>query len=1087
MNIYPKELLTHPIPLVGLTGNPETQISIQKKFENKFNFVSFTDIRPHKRTSIQELDNYIPGGIISGNWLIKHFYTYPVVVVSCHQFDFLNTKKSEKDILDQLSHLNECLKLRNFKSIILLVLQNAPSGFSEVIEEKITFLKRKGDFENKKGTFLIFPQNFPNPYYSRIESAIRNYANRIHKEEIRKIKKYQDILNRKTQNTLIARHLFKCGFYSECRIDFKNAIKYYQKSYQEVKEMINKKEMLTEIKTVLEVLNIKITRLHFVNKNFVEGIEEFHKHINFVRRINSEDSERDFESYASISQQYLSFAELLEENISRQSGIQPKITKNIGLYYQLAAEYAMKRQRAVEELLVKYEDQLSRVEKNFHTSQTFHMHLLDFPKLNFIGQPNLQFGFLQELSAEKNFRHSSQILHLLQKAYHHYSDQENSERLLISLQSKIAQQHLSKAEYDLAKEKFIQIASNFRKIQWDSLLIPQLLNLMECSIQTADQKLFVDTVLELLIPEFKHSLAQRIEYHEKFFSALYEPHSIFNKTFLPQELIFEMKLDTPFYSLIETRTHFTTTKAYQNDTLIYKCRFISHFPRKIICSQIEILFNIQKFDISLDRIQTLTHTESENSEIVLLPEQPKTFRFSFKAKTPSIIQCISVKLGLQNTKLTESEKNFVFFRWNPFEIFQKESFHPAKHPSRPIVHIQRPRAQMEIVAKMQTPPFVFEYFPIHLRLLSHSDHIISGNLIPKFIRPLGKCSIHYQSPTNNINSTSISLPEILPQKEYSIVLFAKCNKESEHVIRVCADYTTANLYQTSIQSDFVLDFQSPFKMDLKFFGTEIPSITTISRLSSSLGPVLNETPSLIINRPFFLDSCLVIDTHIPLKISNFNFVPNSGFRKIFGNSIPDEIINNPDLIQQNNCFSNLFSVLPSQEDSLQIGKFVEIGFVQICFSRKLFSFQKIQEDLGQFAKEWKEEDFVTKLLFKIPSAVVIKKDVLITFDPPQEARVGETLQCKLVIQNCSSFFHFISVEIEKNENFLFSGVSSINVDILPNENKTISYNFIPVFQGLIMFPLIKVTEFLENGSSQVFPEMSKPNYVFVYPPLGLDN
>ncbi|KAJ5067244.1 trafficking protein particle complex subunit 11 [Anaeramoeba ignava] len=1060
MFYYPTEILAKPIPLVGLSGDQETQNLIQKNFAKKFHFVSFTQMKAHKRKTNISRENYIPEGILKADWLIKHFYTYPVVTVSCYILDLNEWQSKEKEIVDQIHHLNESSKLRNMKFIILLVIPSNNTIANEILEEKIISLKRKGELEAKKGSILIYSSNESEQNLKRVEYTIHNFAARLYKEEIRNIKKYQDNLNKKTQAKLIARHQFKCGFYSECRSETKNAIKYYKKAYQEIKEITPNKQNFYEIKILLEILMIKMIKLFFSSNNVIEGLDEFRKHIQFFIKFQPESQDTIFIDYSSISHQYSAIAKLLEKFDNRNLSPQLNPWHNIGFYYSLAGEYALKRYNLVKRLIEIYQQEIDKIPKSQNSYKTYYSKLFDLPSINFIGQSNNEFNLLQELIAEENIPQSSEIIQLFERAFDFYSRQTpHSDKLLLTFEMKIADQLFEQNLFAEVVSKLKNIPNKIRKEKWSCLLLHPLDLLMECGIKTNDKQLFLISLLTILSPELNLKSTKRNLYFQKLKFNLKLNSFKFNIEPLNPSEVIVISTSDPFFNLIDLRIHFTKSTIFQNQKIILKSYFCSHFPKLLSISKLEFFFNEQTHNFSLE-YQDIDN-ENEGETLILLPDTPKILTFELQARKIEQIQCTGVVLCVGKENISS-----IKFHWNPLEISQLEKFDPISFPQRPTVYVIRPEPRMKIRIKSDPPPLVHEYYPIEFSFSSHEDHVLSGEYILIATGKYDKCRVFRDSPEESVNGTKINIPEIPPNCTHKEILFFRSEEEVRQNFQLKVEYETKNNYKTATFIDFILSFQTPFKTDFQFFS---PSFEHTSQ----------GHPSLVYNHKFFLSSSTSIEVPTQMEISKFSVNLSKDFTLWNQESIENDLDQN--LIHKGHRFSNLFCL-----NSLQNAKtnsLIPIGNVEIQFKRKNLIFHDPKSDFqtGQFPGKWNQELLETSIFFPIPKVVILKKLVTVSIEIPHEGYIGEEITCKIEIQNNSSNICRFSFEIENKGSFFFSGFSSTQIHVLPRSIQTINYNFLPLLPGLVQFPWIRALEYFPNGKSKEIPEISKKSSIFIYP------
>jgi len=365
-----------PVALVGLDFNPSTDQGRHAGLWKALTAERSPDRVPLRFLPVENLtfpvakprrssyEWFIPKGILKTNWMDKHLNDLPAVVVIFFELDWNDADWNEKKLecAGKVESVRATLAGRTTKLAVVLIQKEPAAGLpSEDLPgagtaaapaERAASLCSACELSARSLFVLPLLQAAATPthlsgYVVRLENAFYELAQNYYHQEIRGIKAHRDFLNKTTHLYLFVRHQFKIGFLNELKRDLHTAYKHYMQAYNLLMEVRATDTNIAEVKTVAGFVNYKVCRLAFKLNLPRDAISQFRRHMDiFQLKVGSADLA--FEHCAWQSEQCKTFAEIFHDAI--QIGLPAIQTQHPGLYYQQAAQYAIKRRQLAEEL-----------------------------------------------------------------------------------------------------------------------------------------------------------------------------------------------------------------------------------------------------------------------------------------------------------------------------------------------------------------------------------------------------------------------------------------------------------------------------------------------------------------------------------------------------------------------------------------------------------------------------------------------------------------------------------------------------------------------------------------------------------------
>ena len=278
----PAETLVTPVPLIGFLGldtDNESQPVHRKVWElfssnrgldrHALNFLILNldslelPVAKPPRTSYEW---YLPRGILKRNWMSKHLYSLPSVIV------LFFSNPSTSSVSTVVSKLRHSLTNRQTKLAVVLLQDSAD-------QDTITSICTECSIP-ARAVFCLSPSvSSAKPAILEFEETLQELASNYYHGQIKTVKSHRDHLNKATHLQLLVRHSFKIGFLSEVKGDLNSAYKSYTSAYLLLLESRLTEHNSCELRSVAGILNYKICKLAFKLNLPRDAITQFRKHL----------------------------------------------------------------------------------------------------------------------------------------------------------------------------------------------------------------------------------------------------------------------------------------------------------------------------------------------------------------------------------------------------------------------------------------------------------------------------------------------------------------------------------------------------------------------------------------------------------------------------------------------------------------------------------------------------------------------------------------------------------------------------------------------------------------------------------------
>jgi hypothetical protein len=525
----PPELCVKPLALVGVSGLDTLNNAVHKSIWETFSNNKRTDRSPvlfklignaHEFPVIKPKRNsydwYIPKGILKRNWMNKHLYEIPSVIVIFYDLDWNDGLWNEKMIecASRVQSLRAALEGRNTRITVVLIQNTLPLPPGEDILASDRAISLCASCELNANSLFVLPHgDHLHGYALRLESAFYEFAQTYYQNEIKNVRSHKEHLNKNSHQYLFVRHQFKMGFLHELKQDIHTAHKHYTHAYNNLLEIRIVDTNALEIRTVAGFINYKLCKLMFALNLPRDAISQFKAHIDrFKNRMGFQ--ELSFEHYAWLSKQFSVFGDIFDEAVKQ--GLPAVQTQHPGIYYQQAAQYSILRKKSCQELcsnIIAYPHPDPLEGANF---------------MEFYGQrpwrpgklsaeppdPQLESNGIQALQyLEKQVAHSSSIVTLYGSAISQYKTYR-CPRTRRHLVLQMAEEYYNSHDFGKALTLLTHMLTDSRPERWWMLLTDILEKAIRCAYLTASIQDYVLLSLEILSKYSKLNVDHKKKIHE---------------------------------------------------------------------------------------------------------------------------------------------------------------------------------------------------------------------------------------------------------------------------------------------------------------------------------------------------------------------------------------------------------------------------------------------------------------------------------------------------------------------------------------------------------------------------------------------
>ncbi|EFA10428.2 Trafficking protein particle complex subunit 11-like Protein [Tribolium castaneum] len=1060
----PPELCAKPLALVGVSGldtlNNAVHKSIWETFSNNrradrspvfFKLISNAHEFPVIKPKRNSYDWYIPKGILKRNWMNKHLYEIPAVIVIFYDLDWNDSLWNEKMIecASRVQSLRAALEGRNTRIAVVLI-QNTlplPPGEDVLASDRAVSLCASCEL-NASSLFVLPHGDHLQGYAVRLESAFYEFAQSYYHNEIKTIRSHKEHLNKSSHQYLFVRHQFKMGFLYELKQDVHTAHKHYTHAYNYLLEIRVVDTNALEIRTVAGFINYKLCKLMFALNLPRDAISQFKAHIDrFKNRMGFH--ELSFEHYAWLSKQFSVFGDIFDEAV--KLGLPAVQTQHPGIYYQQAAQYAILRKKSCQELC-----------SNIIALPQPHP-LEGANSMEFYGQrpwrpgklsaeppdPQLESNGIQAIQyLEKQFAHSNAIVSLYGLAISQYKTYR-CPRTRRHLVLQMAEEYYNSHDFGKALTLLTHMLWDFRAENWWLLLTDILEKAIRCAYLTASVQDYVLLSLEILGKYSKLSVEQKKRIHENLQRILKRQIPFGDQKLTPDVLQhaviqWQPKLQTePIHlsldlgnvsTCIETKATFMQAKYEVDQNVTVEVYIKCSSPLPLTFTKVSVTINTPSYNCEY----AVDNQNLSSNSLEFGSDETKRFVIDFVPDSNDVnseIQIGAINLVMGNASETNLDLKFspqngpnrvcpelLHFKYSPHKLnFDNIS------PRTATLIIPR-HSKLEIGLEYAIPALLGEWFAIKIAINNEELHDIKDMRVEVALSKDETISLtEFSTNSSGVPEKLplvVKLPPTLRQGEKcSGCFYLRAHKVVENHIEVKISYTLDREKPVvSIKTEtIIVPVVKPFEISTKFQSSLMEEIGQFY-----VGEEVGVMCSVRCLSPW------------PLIIENTSFEFTS-----------------PCKSTENSIVSHLAN---TRLEDKEVG--VEL-FLAVC--------EKSSDSnvtVGQYMVKWRRENGLsTTSQLTIIGHTCHWIPLELKMSVPAHGFVRTPLLIDYHLHNRSRQLLQLDVAMEGSEAFMYAGYKQFSVSVLPESVKSIQYNLYPLIAGSVALPKLVLT--LPENSGEV--------------------
>lgn len=1121
----PTELTCSPKPFIVLTGLDVTYNAVHRSIWDAFSNnrrpdrVSVTlkclpgdHAYPKCKTKRSSYDWYIPKGLLKTEWMQKHLYQVPSVVVIFFELDWDDAAWKERHVMcaSRVQVVRSALQGRSTKVAVVLI-QNStplPPGENLVAAERAATLCSACEL-SAKSLFVLPHTDHLLGYIVRLENAFLELAQSYYHTECRQIKAHKEFLNKTTHQLLFPRHQFKIAFLSELMQDPRSALKHYSQAYSLIQELRSYDTNNLEIKLVAGIVNYKICHLSFLQLSApLDAISQFRRHIDHFKGLHG-INDLAFEHSAWLANQFMLFGKLFEEAVSE--GLAAIQTQHPGFYFYQAACYSKGRKLLAQSLCSSHaneeypeNDPLFAESLEFYGQRPWRQgqQRIDPPDAN-----KEKSGILALQLNELKFDHSSEIISLLNSSITHVK-KFNSPYFKLQLTVLIGEEYFCAGDNIKAITLLKRAISEYSSQHWWMLLSRILAIVLHCSYLIADFQNYVTTCvgalshLSCLPDEDKSAIQMNLlnvlsglepkplstslighKDESPMVSAVptndaQEKWNSVYATVAKSDLIIEMNA---MVSFVQCKAQFLQSEISVNSCVRLNVYFRTTCPSRIRFTELFVHFNHPSYDkfCCIQEETSKSPVELANDvegKLVFEPWKVSCLKFEFPVDVTCLtdkltINCISLGMACDRSAVQKIQFKWIETCADASTSFDKSSCSTQGGKSHDQISdskdayidwnsvqsvmsakvIQRPPL-IEMTISHPSPAILDEVYPIEINLKSlETEHIAKKVTLVVSL-------VNHDGTTSGLEgfrlNTSLDDLDVNSSAVPSCTTkFDDLKPDQSSTVVVYLKGSTAMDVQLSCKMTYCVEHipvHSCFESDVVLNTITCESMLTQSTDISLLSP-LSVSSKLLSGSFAPLD---FVEIHQPF-IVRVDSTPATKW--------PLRIISAH--LELNSDQSFRFSEnSTSAIDDVNLGE----GEVLVdCISLKLNESQTVTEQNlenlfpGYYVVKWKRvgcSDDIPAVTTKLPLSKITAKSfpLFVKMTTPAVGILHSETSITYHISNTTAFSQTINIAYDGAEAFMFSGEKSRKTVVMPKSTYSVTYTLYPLSLGYQQLPILQL-------------------------------
>uniref|UniRef100_T1IXF1 Trafficking protein particle complex subunit 11 n=1 Tax=Strigamia maritima TaxID=126957 RepID=T1IXF1_STRMM len=1095
----PSEFAVRPTTFVALTGLDVVHNAIHKSVWDTFvsnrrpdrvpivfKVLDGDHEYPKGKSKRSSYDFYVPKGILKTNWVKKHLYLVPSLVVVFYDLDWddpmWNEKKMECET--KIEIVRAALDARDTKVALVLMQKNSIVPGDDGTTKAAAMSICSACDLSTNCLFVLPHTDHLHGYILRLENAFYDLAQNYYHLKIRTVKNHLDELKTTTHQLLFVRHHFKIGFFSELRQDITTALKHYKQAYSNLLEVRSGDTHVMEVKTIAGFLNYKICRLSFQMSIPLDAISQFRRHID-LNKSKVGPKELIFQHSAWMSKQFSIFGELFHEAITL--GLSAIQVQHPGFYYQQAAYHSLTRKNQCHEICKDLKNQvypendpLAGVDNLEYFGQRPWR-----PAIQSIEPPNMdreREGILAiQFKESSSVTHSMLVITLLSSAVTQFKKYK-CPRMKRFLLVQMGEEYYHLKDYERSLTLLTRVMWDYRWERWWNLLHGIQLMALRCAYLMANIQEYVTIMIEALskcVP-FKDHDKRRIQSNlvRVVLGEAPEPEpdcplDSLNDAFqvwsnrklseIPQTITVEMN---HIVSFVDCQAWFDSSE-YQIDQFITvkSCIRVS-CPIPISFSKLSVLFNNHHYN---------QHCIFANkNELMVESGQPKCHTFTFVAEPKDLHKKIEI-VGFV-LQLGDESSCSIALRWllNGDSIEVKPLWTPWRDQTafsfqNNLVQVNKtscrvlPRdSRIRIAINHAPPALVNEWYPFHLVFTNNESFVAENVIVTMGLKEDQDLLLHQSTHfcldvagfDGNIVSKleNINLEKLDPGEEVSKIVFMKPLQVDVRPIFFKISYVV----EVRVGSHSI---HCACSKEEELMVPTVKAFDVTSRMMSMKFENLEN--SLSARNSFLMMQDIVCISPCSLTILTSSLELNNGVRTV-DNLILSQV-ENVDL-ETGERASECVCLVPYKEieNPISIGKYKLTWKRMIC-------------DVNIPPVE---------TVINLPEITVTDPAFYIDVSLPANGIMRTPLMATYTIYNYTKSVCEFFLIMEASDAFMFSGQKQLRCRLMPQGKHEVKYNLYPLVAGYVALPRLKLS--LTDGNIfqsllDAAVETHVPTHIFILP------